>query len=168
MATTYYANIETEEMDLLEAIETALELQWLNLQAGVEDMGRVILKIDGSSGNYELETAMALIFAKVFSIWKKKQHDYGPQNVAMAGQRGIAGRANDKLQRLLNLGNEEPNNESILDSWLDLCDYGAIGAALHLGVWPKGDVTDITATITFSDGTTRDLTQEEVERLLAS
>jgi hypothetical protein len=50
----------------------------------------------------------------------------------------VATRANDKVQRLMHLGDGgQAANEPILDSWLDLCDYGAIGAALHLGYWTK-------------------------------
>jgi hypothetical protein len=35
------------------------------------------------------------------------------------------------------LDSGEAVNEPVIESWYDLCDYGAIGAALHLGLWPK-------------------------------
>jgi hypothetical protein len=93
--------------------------------------------INGSSGNPELEMHMAKIFAEVFEVWKTKQHDYGPSNIAQMGEVGVATRANDKVQRLMHLDGSEAANEPIIDSWLDLCDYGAIGAAVHRGLWPK-------------------------------
>ncbi len=100
-------------------------------------MASVVLAVDGSSGNAELEQCMAEIFVRVFALWKTKQHDYGPRNIAEMGEVGVATRANDKVQRLMYLDGDKPDNEPVIDSWLDLCDYGAIGAAIHLGYWPK-------------------------------
>ena len=99
------------------------------------------LCVTGDSGDLELEVAMADIFRRVFELWKTKQHDYGPGNISMAGEVGVAVRANDKLQRLMHLNGDEAHHEPIIDAWLDLCDYGAIGAALHLGYWPQEDST---------------------------
>ena len=95
------------------------------------------MKVDGSSGNIELEQRMAEIFAEVFAVWQKKQADYGTSNIAHMGEVGVATRANDKVQRLMHLDGGEATNEPVIDSWLDLCDYGAIGAAVHRGLWPQ-------------------------------
>ncbi len=100
-------------------------------------MADVILKMDGSSGSLELEQRMAEIFAEVFALWKVKQVDYGVSNIAQMGEVGVATRANDKVQRLMHLDGKEAANEGLDDSWIDLCDYGAIGLALHRGLWPK-------------------------------
>ncbi len=100
-------------------------------------MADVVLKVDGSSGSPELEQRMAEIFAEVFALWKVKQVDYGVANIAQMGEVGVATRANDKVQRLMHLDGGEAANEPVIDSWLDLCDYGAIGAAVHRGLWPK-------------------------------
>lgn len=61
-----------------------------------------------------------------------KQYDYGSDNILWAEERGLRGllvRAHDKLARLQNLERRgcAPKNESVLDSWLDLCGYSALG-----------------------------------------
>jgi hypothetical protein len=97
----------------------------------------IMLVIDGSSGNPELERYMAQAFADVFAVWKKKQLDYGVANISEMGEVGVATRANDKVQRLMHLDGQAAANEPIEDSWVDLCDYGAIGLVVHRGQWPK-------------------------------
>jgi len=98
----------------------------------------VLLRLNGSSGNPDLEKHMALIFRRVFELWKTKQHDYGSANISEFGETGVLVRLSDKRSRLKNLieNSLNPANETRLDTWLDLCDYGAIGAACHLGLWP--------------------------------
>ena len=80
----------------------------------------------------------------------RKQQDYGSQNIARHGEFGVLVRCDDKTARLANLLKtlktmeltddpdeqpETPKNESVLDSWLDLANYGLIGAMCHLGQW---------------------------------
>jgi len=80
----------------------------------------------------------------------RKQQDYGSQNIARHGEFGVLVRCDDKTARLANLlknrkpieltGDlegrpEAPKNEPVLDSWLDLANYGLIGAMCHLGQW---------------------------------
>jgi hypothetical protein len=80
----------------------------------------------------------------------RKQQDYGSQNIARHGEFGVLVRCDDKTARLANLLKnrktlvladnpeecvEAPKNESVLDSWLDLANYGLIGAMCHLGQW---------------------------------
>lgn len=80
----------------------------------------------------------------------RKQQDYGSQNIARHGEFGVLVRCDDKTARLANLLKNRktmvladdpadcqmaPRNESILDSWLDLANYGIIGAMCHLGEW---------------------------------
>jgi hypothetical protein len=100
----------------------------------------VPLRVDGSSGDAALEACMAHIFSLVLEIFKVKQHDYGPANIAEAGEEGVATRANDKTKRLRQLvGNgQDPAvaGETVDDTWLDLSDYGAIGYAVRQGWWP--------------------------------
>lgn len=66
----------------------------------------------------------------------RKQQDYGSQNIARHGQYGVIVRCDDKTARLANLLNKDiAQNESVLDSWLDLANYGIIGALVSLGEW---------------------------------
>jgi len=72
-------------------------------------------------------------------LFDKKQKDYGPNNIAgnPCPELGVAIRANDKVQRLMNLlyNQASPNNESIADAWSDLSNYGLIGSLLNNGEW---------------------------------
>jgi hypothetical protein len=72
-------------------------------------------------------------------MFDKKQQDYGSQNIARFGEKGVLVRANDKIERLRNLvwvkGDATPNNESIADSWDDLAVYGVIGRMCRDGSW---------------------------------
>jgi methionyl-tRNA formyltransferase len=71
-------------------------------------------------------------------VFDKKQLDYGSGNIAAFMELGVLVRCNDKIERLKNLtrkGQMSPNNESIVDSWLDLANYGLIGALCNKGIW---------------------------------
>ena len=49
---------------------------------------------------------------------------------------GVAIRANDKIQRIMNLlGKEKAECEDREDSWLDLANYGIIGYMVAKGLW---------------------------------
>ena len=79
-----------------------------------------------------------------FKVFKKKQSDYGPNNILIHGDRrlsllGIAIRSNDKIQRILNLLGEdrEPENESLEYSFLDLANYSYMACILMRKKWGK-------------------------------
>lgn len=59
----------------------------------------------------------------------KKQRDYGPENIARFGRKGLLVRLHDKVARLENLTarGATPENESIADTYLDIIGYAAIG-----------------------------------------
>lgn len=58
----------------------------------------------------------------------EKQKDYGASNILKFGELGCLVRASDKVERLINLlqNNNEPSNESLEDSWKDLRNYAQI------------------------------------------
>lgn len=67
-----------------------------------------------------------------------KQHDYGHDNILWGGPEGVLVRAHDKIARLKNLmGRDEPANESLRDSWLDLAGYAIIGIMLLDGTFTR-------------------------------
>ena len=70
-------------------------------------------------------------------LFEKKQHDYGPGNIAKFVEFGVLVRTNDKLERLINLNkrNDSPANESIIDTWQDLSVYGAIARVVRQDQW---------------------------------
>lgn len=83
-------------------------------------------------------------FNGCFSLFAKKQMDYGLGNIAMNGDKklallGILIRLNDKVQRALNiaLNDQNPNNESLEDTGRDITNYGAIFNTVLKDEWKK-------------------------------
>ena len=77
-------------------------------------------------------------FLSDITLFDKKQHDYGPQNIAKFGTTGVLVRSSDKLERLINLykRDEKPEvAEPITDTWQDLSVYGAIARVCEDGEW---------------------------------
>lgn len=107
----------------------------------------------GTSGDTELEKKwlsdakkayikMPDVIQEVFEVFCKKQHDYGPQNIALAGPKGVTLRMMDKFSRLWNLVGmnkqaEVPANsdEALYDTAMDLADYGIILMMTLDGSW---------------------------------
>jgi len=104
-------------------------------------MDEVILQVDGTSGDKELERNMAFLLKELFECFKKKQKSYGPANISTFGEKGVVIRINDKLQRLISLvwyEKADPiDDETISDTYLDLADYGLIAELVRRGVWPE-------------------------------
>lgn len=102
----------------------------------------------------ELAKAMLVAFDEAYELWRRKQADYGPNNIAQAGEVGVALRANDKVQRLLTLLGMGKGStvkkytaecESLRDSWLDLINYAAMGLLLRDNKWPQPELSDAPA-----------------------
>jgi len=77
-------------------------------------------------------------FLSDIKLFDKKQHDYGPQNIAKFGTTGVLVRSSDKLERLINLykRDEKPEvAEPITETWQDLSVYGAIARVCEDGEW---------------------------------
>jgi len=81
---------------------------------------------------------------KCWTLMAKKQMDYGMGNIGMNGNKklallGIMIRLNDKVQRALNLldKDQEPNNESLIDTAQDITNYGAIFNTVLKDEWKK-------------------------------
>ena len=75
-------------------------------------------------------------------LMDRKQQDYGSGNISSNGELGVMVRSQDKISRVKNLLSKEmknenqiPNNESLVDSWADLANYGVIGLLLRTGKW---------------------------------
>jgi hypothetical protein len=80
-------------------------------------------------------------------MFDQKQADYGSRNIAcfednLFNMFGVSVRLNDKLQRSLNLlqqqikdPSKKPNNESLLDTARDVSNYGLILSLLAQNKW---------------------------------
>ena len=90
-------------------------------------------------GCQEIQTKFIIQkFLEDMKLFDKKQHDYGPQNIAKFGTTGVLVRSSDKLERLINLykREEEPEvAEPITETWQDLSVYGAIARVCEDGEW---------------------------------
>lgn len=78
-------------------------------------------------------------FADCMNLLVKKQRDYGPGNILAFGELGILVRLNDKIERLKNLHRagklNEPQNESVTDTWMDIANYAIIALMLRRGTF---------------------------------
>ena len=102
----------------------------------------IVIDLMDSLGLKQDITAEYLVRAlKCAVLFDKKQHDYGPDNIAQFGDLGVLIRLNDKIQRLktLMLSGEQPEftNEAFTDTWMDIHVYGVIGLMCLDGSWPK-------------------------------
>lgn len=75
------------------------------------------------------------------AVLLSKHRDYGPKNIANAPGgplMGLAVRLHDKMARLVHLleQDSEPEHESLVDTMLDIANYGTIGQMVLEGVWP--------------------------------
>lgn len=79
------------------------------------------------------------VLLNALAVFKYKQYDYGPGNIAGFGEVGVLIRLNDKIERLKNLmlNNKEATNESVYDTWLDIANYGLIGLMCKENLWPN-------------------------------
>jgi len=84
------------------------------------------------------------VCSKAKQLMEKKNHDYSSDadplmNLRRHGEFGVLVRMNDKLARLENfLANKKlkVEDESVMDTILDLCNYSILFLALHKEVKP--------------------------------
>jgi hypothetical protein len=92
--------------------------------------------------NKDFETDVANYFAAAREVLLSKHRDYGAKNIAHApggAVNGLRVRLHDKLARLNNLydSDVEPNHESLVDTALDIANYGIILGMVLNGDWPN-------------------------------
>ena len=100
----------------------------------------------------EMTSEFRRIQKKQYDLFCKKQHDYGPSNIAVGTQlankeeiklslTGLWFRMNDKIQRLKNmLMNSRESaviDEPIEDSFMDVSNYGIMAMVVKNGKWGK-------------------------------
>lgn len=89
----------------------------------------------------QLQNDMEAIHKMIGDILISKHKDYGPLNIANApggSLNGLRVRMHDKLARinhLIDKGNDTPNHESLLDSFIDLANYAIIAILVQKGQW---------------------------------
>lgn len=120
---------------------------FVNLSRKADETAFIKLVLDSSSGDYDLERDWAMIVKEIFEVFKAKQHDYGPNNIALLRDQGVLTRVTDKFMRLHTLykSGAEPSNESLEDTWLDIADYAVIALMCIRGYWPTITLEEATA-----------------------
>lgn len=71
-----------------------------------------------------------------------KHEDYGPKNISQSPGgplNGLRVRMHDKMARINHLieNDQDPEHESLYDSFLDLCNYAVIAQLVLRGEWPE-------------------------------
>ena len=85
-----------------------------------------------------------------WELFCKKQKDYGPKNISVGSNleteeevklalTGLWFRMNDKMQRFqqIVINNQEPENESLMDTFMDLANYALIAQLVKEKIWGK-------------------------------
>lgn len=114
--------------------KAALEIQ--------EDWG---LLATGKSDDYQLEVRWLQAVQKSFLLFQEKNHDYGSNNLASGGLKGVALRMGDKVSRIWTLvglrgdRGQKIKDESIGDSFMDLANYAIIGYLMVNGAWSSSE-----------------------------
>jgi hypothetical protein len=89
----------------------------------------------GSMALTVLKDNYGITSADITELLIKKQTDYGPENINRFGQFGLVVRTHDKVARLENLLAKgiNPYNESVIDTYMDIVGYSAIGIMVERG-----------------------------------
>ena len=97
---------------------------------------QIYLLLDLTEG--QLSKEFIYIVLEDIKTFDSKQHDYGTDNIASFGEKGVLVRMSDKLARLKNLVwyDQSHVNESIEDSYGDTSVYGVIARMCRRGLWP--------------------------------
>ncbi|MBT4124166.1 MAG: DUF1599 domain-containing protein [Candidatus Pacebacteria bacterium] len=91
------------------------------------------------TSNQYLDEAFQEICEEMVRVFIAKNKDYGKDNILDTGELGILFRSNDKLRRLQNLltAGNNPKNESLDDSWMDIAVYAVIALLVRSGKFKK-------------------------------
>jgi ASC-1-like (ASCH) protein len=72
-------------------------------------------------------------------IFADRHRKYGAGNIGRFGLLGIVVRLSDKLERLINSGdNDTFDDETLEDTLIDIANYATIGVVVHRGEWGNG------------------------------
>jgi hypothetical protein len=103
---------------------------------------RLVEKEDTATMTEHFYNTVYRYFEVNADILIEKHHDYGPTNISNApggALNGLRVRMHDKLARINNLidSGNEPKNESLRDSFVDLANYAMIALLVMDKEWPN-------------------------------
>lgn len=82
-----------------------------------------------------LKTEDSITEKKAAELFKAKNEEYGPDNIAAMGLVGLYVRISDKIARLSRIAGKEAQFESYEDNVIDLFNYCIIAAMICEGAW---------------------------------
>lgn len=91
-----------------------------------------------------LDVAFNMVSDELLEMFLKKHRDYGKGNILANKELGIAMRVSEKIERLKHLlmtGNE-PTNEQIEETWVDIGVYSIIAVLYRRGWFQSLAVSD--------------------------
>jgi len=90
----------------------------------------------------DLNQAIEQINGELLQMFLKKHQDYGKGNILANGELGITMRITEKVERAKHLlvTNQEPQNETLDDTWIDIAVYAVIGVLFRRGWFQKLEV----------------------------
>lgn len=89
-----------------------------------------------------LDSAYEEVLEELLQLFLKKHKDYGKGNILSIKELGIAFRIGEKSERLKHLlmTQDNPANESVEDTWLDIAVYAIIGVLYRREQFQKLEV----------------------------
>ncbi len=101
----------------------------------------VLPESEHEQGPEAFEEIVHALYAEAADLLLRKHRDYGPGNIAGSPGgplNGLRVRLYDKLARLNNLLDQdrEPEFETLVDTLMDIGNYGLIGVLVERGDWP--------------------------------
>ena len=83
------------------------------------------------------EEAIDVITKQLKEVLVRKQRQYGHGNILAFGKLGVMVRLSDKINRIINLWktNHEPEDESLVDSYVDIANYAILWLMLHYKIF---------------------------------
>ena len=124
--------VEINELDKFVLSLTGFVYDTIYEEAAEMDMGDL-----GLLAASHLKTVGAWDTEDMTNLLVRKQKDYGHQNILGFGLIGLAVRLCDKIARLKTLEKRgsKPQNESVIDTWMDIVGYSAIARMLSNGTF---------------------------------
>lgn len=89
-----------------------------------------------------LDAAYEEVLRELLELFLKKHNDYGKGNILSIKELGIAFRIGEKSERLKHLlmTQNNPSNESVEDTWMDIAVYAIIGVLYRREQFQKLEV----------------------------
>lgn len=99
-------------------------------------------RVEKAVSSTDFSASVEQVFDDAMKLLLRKHKDYGPKNISQSPGgplNGLRVRMHDKTARLNHLidNGAKPENESLMDTFVDLMNYSAIAILVLKGQWPS-------------------------------